>query len=72
MINWDKRKFDVADSDSDGQLDVDEFAAYFHPENYKHMHEVEIQRVLEEHDKNKDGFIDLKEFIGDGENCHIY
>jgi hypothetical protein len=29
------------------------------------MHHIELQRVMNDHDKNTDGFLSLEEYIGD-------
>jgi len=47
-------------------LDRDEYVAFYHPYNYEHMHKIEVERVLREHDKNTDGLLSLAEFMGEG------
>ena len=66
MLHEDKAKFDLADANKDGSLDLEEYTAFTHPHNYLHMAPVEVKRTMDDYDKNKDGFIDLTEFVGDG------
>ncbi|XP_015243229.1 PREDICTED: calumenin isoform X2 [Cyprinodon variegatus] len=65
MMSRDERRFKVADSNGDMNADKPEFMAFLHPENHEHMKEVVVQETMEDIDKNGDGFIDLKEYIGD-------
>ncbi len=65
LLAEDKTYFDAADADGDGKLNEKEFAAFQNPEHHPHMHETLIDLTLKEKDKNKDGKIDLKEFMGD-------
>ncbi|CAK6973999.1 calumenin-A [Scomber scombrus] len=65
MMARDERRFKVADSNADLLADRAEFAAFLHPEDHEHMRDVVVQETIEDIDKNGDGFIDLKEYIGD-------
>lgn len=60
-----KIKFDAADVNKDGYLDKEEFVPFAHPYNYEHMHDIELGRVIVDHDKNKDGYLTFAEFAGD-------
>ncbi|XP_070710227.1 calumenin-A [Pempheris klunzingeri] len=65
-IMWrDERRFRVADTNGDLSADKQEFTAFLHPEDYEHMKDIVVQETMEDIDKNGDGFIDLKEYIGD-------
>ncbi|XP_045159992.1 calumenin-B-like isoform X1 [Mercenaria mercenaria] len=64
-VDEEQRKFEAADVNKDGYLEKDEFVAFYHPYNYEHMHNIELQRVMNDHDKNTDGFLSLEEFLGD-------
>ncbi|KAJ3612035.1 hypothetical protein NHX12_020312 [Muraenolepis orangiensis] len=65
MMARDERRFKIADKNGDLMADKEEFTAFLHPEDYDHMKEIVVQETLEDIDKNGDGFIDLKEYIGD-------
>ncbi|XP_041833191.1 calumenin-A-like isoform X1 [Melanotaenia boesemani] len=64
MMWRDERRFRVADRNGDLIADKEEFTAFLHPEDYEHMNDVVVQETIEDIDKNGDGFIDLKEYIG--------
>ncbi|MED6287568.1 hypothetical protein CHARACLAT_017710 [Characodon lateralis] len=65
MMARDERRFKVADRNGDMSADRQEFMAFLHPENHDYMKDVVVQETMEDIDKNGDGFIDLKEYIGD-------
>lgn len=65
MMARDERRFKVADRNGDSIADKLEFTAFLHPEDHEHMKDIVVQETLEDIDKNGDGFIDLKEYIGD-------
>ncbi|XGW22058.1 hypothetical protein V3C99_004765 [Haemonchus contortus] len=65
LMEEDKLYFKAADLDGDGKLNQDELSAFLNPENYKHMHKVLVEVTMKEKDANKDGAIDLKEFLGE-------
>ncbi|CAL8242423.1 unnamed protein product [Merluccius merluccius] len=65
MMARDERRFKIADKNGDLIANKEEFTSFLHPEDYDHMKEIVVQETLEDIDKNGDGFIDLKEYIGD-------
>ncbi|XP_033117476.1 calumenin-B-like isoform X2 [Anneissia japonica] len=65
MIKRDKRRWNGADQNGDGNLNKDEFSAFLHPEEFDHMRDVVIDETMEDIDKNKDGTVSLEEYIGD-------
>lgn len=65
MIARDNRRWKVADYDSDGLLDRTEYGCFMHPEDCDHMRDIVVAETVEDIDKNKDGFVDLEEYIGD-------
>uniref|UniRef100_A0A8C2X5S7 Reticulocalbin-3 n=2 Tax=Cyclopterus lumpus TaxID=8103 RepID=A0A8C2X5S7_CYCLU len=60
-----RRRFDFADVDGTSGLNVTEFLAFTHPSEVDHMADFAIEDVLNEYDTDKDGLINLNEFIGD-------
>ncbi|CAH8456490.1 unnamed protein product [Dicrocoelium dendriticum] len=60
-----KVKFDSADTDQNGSLNVTEYAAFEHPHNYRHMSPYEIIHTLRDFDKNGDGLISQEEYLAD-------
>ncbi|KHN83833.1 Calumenin-A [Toxocara canis] len=65
MITRDERRWKVADYDSNGVLDRTEYGCFMHPEDCDHMRDIVVAETVEDIDKNKDGFVDLEEYIGD-------
>ncbi|XP_059181972.1 calumenin-A-like [Centropristis striata] len=65
MMARDERRFKVADTNGDLIADKQEFTAFLHPEDHEYMRDIVVQETMEDIDKNGDGFIDLKEYIGD-------
>ncbi|XP_015928979.1 calumenin-A [Parasteatoda tepidariorum] len=65
MMQRDKRRWETADKNKDNQLSKEEFTDFLHPEESAHMHDVVIVETLEDIDKDNDGKISLKEYIGD-------
>ncbi|KXJ19691.1 calumenin-B [Exaiptasia diaphana] len=59
-----QHKFSMADEDKDGKMDSDEYVNFQHPEETKHMEELAVDEILEDVDQNGDGFITIKEFLG--------
>ena len=51
----DIRRFLEADGNSDGQLDIVEFAAFLHPHSHDHIQDVLLMETFEEMDSNLDG-----------------
>lgn len=42
MVKRDERKFRKADTDNDGKLTKEEFAAFLHPEEHEHMKDIVV------------------------------
>ncbi|KAM4733323.1 reticulocalbin-2 isoform 1-T2 [Anableps anableps] len=68
LLLKDKRRFDFADVDGIPGLNVTEFLAFTHPSEVDYMADFAIEDVLNEYDTDKDGFITLREFIGNVRN----
>uniref|UniRef100_A0AC35TLT7 Reticulocalbin-2 n=1 Tax=Rhabditophanes sp. KR3021 TaxID=114890 RepID=A0AC35TLT7_9BILA len=64
----DQAYFEVADRNNDGQLSKEEFFYFQTPEHYDFMFDVLIKNTMLEKDENKDGKIDIKEYLGDTYN----
>lgn len=65
MLKRDKRRWEVADTDNDNALSLAEFTDFLHPEESERMKAIVVQETMEDIDKDKDGKISLKEYIGD-------
>ncbi|PAV86210.1 hypothetical protein WR25_26766 [Diploscapter pachys] len=65
LLFEDEKYFKAADLNGDGFLDETELAAFLMPENHPHMHKTLLEITMWEKDSNKDGAIDLNEFLGD-------
>ncbi|CAK5096042.1 unnamed protein product [Meloidogyne enterolobii] len=65
LLEEDRRYFAAADLNGDLKLNFEEFTAFQNPEHAEHMHDILIQNTLNEKDANKNGKIDLAEFLGD-------
>lgn len=65
MQRRDRRRWHVADLDEDDLLTKEEFTSFLHPEETGHMRDVVVLETMEDIDKNKDGKISLKEYIGE-------
>uniref|UniRef100_A0A915KEV1 EF-hand domain-containing protein n=1 Tax=Romanomermis culicivorax TaxID=13658 RepID=A0A915KEV1_ROMCU len=65
LLDEDAEYFKSADLDQDEKLSKVEYAAFQNPEHHQHMHDSVIRSTLNERDANKDGFIDINEFLGD-------
>ncbi|PIK56409.1 putative calumenin-B-like [Apostichopus japonicus] len=65
MIRRDKKRWFHADQDRDGDLTIEEFTSFLHPEESPHMRNIVIEETLEDIDIDGDGFLSLEEYIGD-------
>ncbi|KAL1114827.1 hypothetical protein AAG570_007651, partial [Ranatra chinensis] len=65
LYDRDRRRWIAADLDGDDSLTKEDFSAFLHPEETPHMRDLVVLETLEDIDKDKDGKISLKEFIGD-------
>ncbi|PAA58133.1 hypothetical protein BOX15_Mlig012182g1 [Macrostomum lignano] len=61
----DQARWLKADADGDKLLNKTEFADFLHPEEAPSMKDIVIQETMMNTDKNKDGKIDLNEFMKD-------
>ncbi|CAJ0583182.1 unnamed protein product, partial [Mesorhabditis spiculigera] len=65
MLVRDEKRWAASDYDSSGTLDRTEYGCFMHPEDCEHMRDVVVSETVEDIDKNKDGYVDLEEYIGD-------
>ncbi|GLH05521.1 Supercoiling factor [Gryllus bimaculatus] len=65
MLKRDRRRWSVADIDGDDSLTREEIAGFLHPEESGHMRDIVVLETMEDIDKDHDGKISLKEYIGD-------
>ena len=65
MMDEDKALWNAADLNKDKLLDKHEFPLFNSPEEYPEMRDVLYELTMIRRDKNKDGFIDLHEFLVD-------
>jgi len=65
MVGDEEKKFYLSDRNGDSKLDVTEYAAFLHPENYDYMHDSEIDNALVDYDKNGDEFVSFAEYLGE-------
>ncbi|XP_075991858.1 reticulocalbin-2-like isoform X2 [Anticarsia gemmatalis] len=64
-LQEEKAMWAVADANSDGQLELEEFEVFTNPEEHQEMHQFLINQTLREKDTNRDGVIDFMEYVGD-------
>ncbi|PAA94167.1 hypothetical protein BOX15_Mlig000851g1 [Macrostomum lignano] len=64
-MSRDERRWQRADRDGDGMLSLAEFTDFTHPEEAPHMRELVGLETLEDMDKDKDGGVDINEYIAD-------
>lgn len=65
METRDARRWGMADLDHSGELSIEEFSAFLHPEDAEHMRDIVVTETLEDIDKDGDGKINMEEYIGD-------
>lgn len=65
MLKRDHRRWQVADQNKDNALNKEEFTAFLHPEESENMRDIVVLETLEDIDKDHDGKVSLKEYIGD-------
>lgn len=63
MMERDRRRWKMADIDSDDALTEKEFLHFIHPEDASHMQDVVVMETIEDIDKDGDGNISLDEYI---------
>ncbi len=64
-IERDHRRFNLADQSGDKLMSKEEYADFLHPHEAPHMRDIVIDETMEDMDKNKDGFVELDEYVND-------
>jgi Ca2+-binding EF-hand superfamily protein len=64
-LRRDRRKWKEADKDGDGELNIEEYAAFAHPEEFDHMKDIFVDEVMASMDSDKDGFVSKEEYLAD-------
>ncbi|KAL3266410.1 hypothetical protein HHI36_010586 [Cryptolaemus montrouzieri] len=70
MMKRDRRRWQMADKNGDDTLTREEFSKFLHPEEDEYMKDIVIQETMEDIDKDNDGKVSLKEYIGDMYSGH--
>jgi Ca2+-binding EF-hand superfamily protein len=65
MMDRDRRRWKNADKSKDDQLTLEEYTCFMHPETCDDMKDIIVAETVEDIDKNKDGVIDMEEYIRD-------
>ncbi|XP_054153313.1 reticulocalbin-2-like [Oppia nitens] len=61
----DKALWKAADINGDNVLDSTEFAAFNSPEEFEQMHQTIYDLMMTKRDRNKNGFLEIDEFVSD-------
>lgn len=59
-----KVKFSGADANGDGNLNLEEFGTFVHPQRHEHMVDHLVTDQLMAYDKDQDGEISRREYLG--------
>jgi hypothetical protein len=65
MMQRDRRRWTIADTDADDFLNKEEFQNFIHPEDVEHMQDVVVLETVEDIDKDADGLISMAEYISE-------
>ena len=65
MLHRDQRRWHGADKNVDGLCTFEEFMVFLHPEQFEDTHHIVVQETMEELDKDKNGVVDVEEYIND-------
>ena len=60
----DRARWKYADLNHDKQLNIEELTAFEIPEDFEYMKDFMLEEAYDSVDKNKDGKLSLKEFLG--------
>jgi Ca2+-binding EF-hand superfamily protein len=62
-IERDRKRFFLADRNGDKIMTKEEYGDFLHPHDVPHMRDLVVDETMWDMDKNKDGFVDLNEFV---------
>lgn len=65
MVERDRERFKAADEDNNDILTKKEFHDFLHPEDAERMHAVVVKEALLDLDRDKDGRVDVDEYLHD-------
>ena len=65
MLKRDLRRWSQADQDNNSFCTKEEFRAFIHPEEFDHTRDLFAVETLEDLDRNKDGYVDVNEYLGE-------
>lgn len=65
LLQEEKAMWAAADANGDGVLNRQEFQVFINPEEHHTMFHFVVNSTMREKDKNKDGFLDFQEYLGD-------
>lgn len=71
VLAYSRPIFNGADENKDGQLTIQEYAAFMHPELHIHMVDVLVDSFLEQYDNNDDRYISFYEFLGEKNSSNL-
>ena len=63
QIEWERKRWGLADLNTDKQLSFDEFKAFLHPDDFPHMRSIVIEEAIRDLDVDKSNSIDLQEYM---------
>ena len=63
QLDWDKKRWDLADQNKDRHLDFEEFKSFLHPDDFPHMRSIVIEEAVRDLDKDRSNTIDIEEYI---------
>lgn len=64
MLIRDRRRWKMVDVDKDNKVIKEEYIVFFYLEEYDYMKDVVIDEILEDIDKDGDGFVFIDEYLG--------
>lgn len=63
QLDWDRKRWDLADQNKDQTLDFEEFKSFLHPDDFPHMRSIVIEEAVRDLDVDQSNTIDIDEYI---------